>query len=89
MTDYRLVDKKGLKTIYGIRYSHQHIARLERPGSFLAGSNSVSVGSPGIARTWKPGSVRATHLTTRATPPSKGAPPEQLPGAFLCARVLW
>src|ERR1700682_5109453 len=34
MTDFRLVDKKGLKTIYGIPYSHQHIARLEKAGKF-------------------------------------------------------
>ena len=34
MTDYRLVDKKGLKTLYGIPYSHQHIARLEKTGRF-------------------------------------------------------
>ena len=34
MSDYRLVDKKGLKTIYGIPYSHQHIARLEKVGKF-------------------------------------------------------
>ena len=34
MSDYRLVDKKGLKTIYGIPYSHQHIARLEKAGKF-------------------------------------------------------
>ena len=34
MTDYRLVDKKGLKTIYGIPYSYQHIARLEKAGKF-------------------------------------------------------
>jgi prophage regulatory protein len=34
MTDFRLVDKKGLKTIYGIPYSHQHIARLEKAGAF-------------------------------------------------------
>ncbi len=34
MTDYRLVDKKGLKTIYGIPYSPQHIARLEKAGKF-------------------------------------------------------
>ncbi|MEZ5844834.1 MAG: AlpA family phage regulatory protein [Hyphomicrobiaceae bacterium] len=34
MTDFRLVDKKGLKTLYGIPYSPQHIARLERAGKF-------------------------------------------------------
>lgn len=34
MTDYKLVDKKGLKTIYGIPYSTQHIARLEKAGQF-------------------------------------------------------
>ena len=34
MTDFRLVDKKGLKTIYGIPYSPQHIARLEKAGKF-------------------------------------------------------
>jgi prophage regulatory protein len=34
MTDYRLVDKKGLKAIYGIPYSPQHIARLEKAGKF-------------------------------------------------------
>ena len=34
MSDFRLVDKKGLKTIYGIPYSHQHIARLEKAGKF-------------------------------------------------------
>ena len=34
MTDYRLVDKKGLKAIYGISYSHQHIARLEKAEKF-------------------------------------------------------
>ena len=34
MSDFRLVDKKGLKTIYGIPYSHQHIARLEKVGKF-------------------------------------------------------
>ena len=34
MSDYRLVNKKGLKTIYGIPYSHQHIARLEKAGKF-------------------------------------------------------
>lgn len=36
MSDYRLVDKKGLKTIYGIPYSPQHIARLEKVGEFPA-----------------------------------------------------
>lgn len=34
MFDYRLVDKKGLKTVYGIPYSHQHVARLEKAGKF-------------------------------------------------------
>ena len=34
MTDFRLVDKKGLKTIYGIPYCSQHIARLEKAGDF-------------------------------------------------------
>ena len=34
MSDFRLVDKKGLKTVYGIPYSHQHIARLEKAGKF-------------------------------------------------------
>jgi len=34
MSDYRLVDKKGLKTIYGIPYCPQHIARLEKAGLF-------------------------------------------------------
>jgi prophage regulatory protein len=34
MTDFRLVDKKGLKTVYGIPYSQQHIARLEKAGQF-------------------------------------------------------
>ena len=34
MTDFRLVDKKGLKTIYGIPYTPQHIARLEKAGKF-------------------------------------------------------
>ena len=34
MTDFRLVDKKGLKAIYGIPYSPQHIARLEKAGKF-------------------------------------------------------
>ena len=34
MCNFRLVDKKGLKTIYGIPYSHQHIARLEKAGKF-------------------------------------------------------
>jgi prophage regulatory protein len=34
MSDYRLVDKKGLKTIYGIPYCSQHIARLEKAGEF-------------------------------------------------------
>ena len=34
MSDYKLVDKKGLKTIYGVPYSHQHIARLEKAGHF-------------------------------------------------------
>lgn len=34
MSDYKLVDKKGLKTIYGVPYSHQHIARLEKAGQF-------------------------------------------------------
>ena len=41
MSDYRLVDKKGMTTIYGIPYSHQHIARLEKVGKFLGGYNSV------------------------------------------------
>jgi prophage regulatory protein len=34
MSDFRLVDKKGLKTIYGIPYCSQHIARLEKAGEF-------------------------------------------------------
>ena len=34
MSDFRLVDKKGLKTIYGIPYCSQHIARLEKNGLF-------------------------------------------------------
>ena len=34
MSDFRLVDKKGLKTIYGIPYCSQHIARLEKEGEF-------------------------------------------------------
>ena len=34
MSDYRLVDKKGLKTIYGIPYCSAHIARLEKDGLF-------------------------------------------------------
>lgn len=34
MSDFRLVDKKGLKTIYGIPYSHQQIARREKAGTF-------------------------------------------------------
>ena len=34
MTDFRLVDKKGLKTIDGIPYCSQHIARLENAGVF-------------------------------------------------------
>jgi prophage regulatory protein len=34
MSDYRLVDKKGLKTIYGIPYCPQHVARLEKAGEF-------------------------------------------------------
>lgn len=34
MTDYRLVDKKGLKSTYGIPFSHQHVARLEKAGKF-------------------------------------------------------
>ena len=34
MSEYKLVDKKGLKTIYGIPYSSQHIARLEKAGQF-------------------------------------------------------
>jgi len=32
--NYRLVSKKELKTIYGIPYSFQHIARLEKAGLF-------------------------------------------------------
>ena len=34
MSDFRLVDKKGLKMIYGIPYCSQHIARLEKDGLF-------------------------------------------------------
>ena len=34
MSDYKLVDKKGLKTIYGIPYCSQQIARLEKAGQF-------------------------------------------------------
>ena len=34
MSEYKLVDKKGLKSIYGIPYSQQHIARLEKAGQF-------------------------------------------------------
>ena len=34
MTDFRLVDKKGLKTIYGIPYCSQYIAVLEKAGKF-------------------------------------------------------
>ena len=30
----RLVSKKELKSVYGIPYSPQHIARLEKAGSF-------------------------------------------------------
>ena len=34
MADHRLVDKKGLKTTYGIPYCPQHIKRLEDAGEF-------------------------------------------------------
>ena len=34
MSDFRLVDKKALKAIYGIPYCPQHIARLEKDGLF-------------------------------------------------------
>ena len=34
MSDFRLVDKKGLKAIYGVPYCPQHIARLEKEGLF-------------------------------------------------------
>ena len=33
MSDFRLVDKKGLKAIYGIPYCSQYIAVLEKAGS--------------------------------------------------------
>lgn len=34
MTDKRLVSKKELKTVLGVPYSFQHIARLEKAGHF-------------------------------------------------------
>ena len=34
MSKKRLVSKKELKTVLGIPYSHQHIARLEKAGQF-------------------------------------------------------
>jgi prophage regulatory protein len=34
MTDHRLVDKKGLKTIYGIPYCPQYLLILEKAGKF-------------------------------------------------------
>jgi prophage regulatory protein len=34
MSDFRLVDKKGLKAIYGIPYCPQYIAVLEKQGRF-------------------------------------------------------
>jgi hypothetical protein len=60
MSDYRLVDKKGLKTTYGIPYSHQHIARLEKAGS-SAGYDSVSV----VSRYW-----RCRSLIASRSPPA-------------------
>jgi prophage regulatory protein len=30
----KLVSRKELKSVYGIPYSHQHILRLEKAGSF-------------------------------------------------------
>ena len=34
MSKLRLVSKKELKTVFGIPYSFQHIARLEKTGLF-------------------------------------------------------
>lgn len=34
MSKLKLVSKKELKTVYGIPYSFQHIARLEKAGQF-------------------------------------------------------
>ena len=34
MTNIKLVSKKELRSVYGIPYSFQHIARLEQAGHF-------------------------------------------------------
>ena len=75
MTDFRLVDKKGLKTIYGIPYSHQHIARLEKAGKF---PRRIQLGPCRVA--WYCSAVEAwiasRPTATTATPPEKEQPPE-------------
>lgn len=65
MTDYRLVDKKGLKRTYGIPYSHQHIARLEKDGKF---PRRIQLGPCRVA--WHCAAVEA-WIASRS-PPSDG-----------------
>ncbi len=75
MSDFRLVDKKGLKTIYGIPYCSQHIARLEKAGKFprriqlgALQSGVVLLGGRSLDR------LAGQTLTTTATPPEKERP---------------
>lgn len=46
MLNQKLVSKKELRTVYGIPYSFQHIARLEKAGQFptrlVLGANRVA-----------------------------------------------
>jgi hypothetical protein len=86
MSDYWLVDKKGLVTIFGIPYSHQHIARLEKAGKFPpSGCNSVLVGrlvllgGRGLDRL-------PSSLTTTSDAPWKGAAPGVATGGFSISR---
>ena len=70
MSDYKLVDKKGLKTIYGIPYCAQHIARLEKAGRF---PRRIRLGPCRVA--WYCGAVetwivcQAKGVEYTATPP--------------------
>ncbi len=49
MTEKRLVSKKELKTVFGVPYSFQHIARLEKAGKF---PKRIRLGQNRVAWLW-------------------------------------
>ncbi len=76
MSDFRLVDKKrDLKTIYGIPYCTQHIARLEKEGLF---PKRVQLGPLSgcldLAAEIEPGAPRGLADDDGATAPLRAAP---------------